>query len=367
MSSVALVMIVKDEEQVIVRALASAIPFINSWLIVDTGSTDNTKFIIKKVLADISGELVDRPWVNFGYNRTEALQLCRARGCTWAIMLDADDNLAGTVPPPSIWSNTNLDGFVMQIHHGTIIHQRVHIFHLASDWVYEGVVHEYPRCRTKDPPTLGVLPPETFMETRCEGARSKDPNKYLKDAALLETELLHNPTNGRTLFYLAQSYRDAGRLIEAQRYYKQHIDLSGSSWAQESYMSLVNLIGLSSDVSEIMNYGWRALELCPDRLEASYFLMNRLRLLGHKPTQQLFALGAVVKERKASRSSLFVNQAIYKWGYDDEFAVVAFATGHYTESYAASTRCAINAPAAEMRENALKNLKITQELLSQRA
>ena len=363
MSSVCLVMIVKDEEDVIARALISAIPFINSWLIVDTGSTDNTKFIINTVLAGISGELIDRPWINFGHNRTEALQLCRAKGMDWAIMLDADDNLAGTVPPPSIWSNTQLDGFIMQIHHGSIIHQRAHIFRLAADWVYEGVVHEYPRCRATEKPALGILPPETFMETRCEGARSKDPNKYLKDAALLETELQRDPNNGRTLFYLAQSYRDAGRPVEAARYYKRYVDLSGGPWAQEAYMSLVNLIGLSSDVAEIMAYGWRAIELCPDRLEASYFLMNRLRLLGHKPTQQLFALGSVTKGRKASRSSLFVNAAVYEWGFDDEFAVVAFATGHYTESYAASTRCAINAPAAEMRENALKNLKITQDLL----
>jgi hypothetical protein len=128
-------------------------------------------------------------------------------------------------------------------------------------------------------------------------------------------------------------------------------------------MSLVNLIGLGSDPSELMAYGWRSLELCPDRLEASYFLMNRLRLLGHKPTQQLFALASVTKGRKMSRASLFINTAVYEWGFDDEFAVVAFATSHFTESYAASTRCAVNAPAAEMRENALKNLKITQNII----
>lgn len=358
-------MIVKDEEAIISRALTSAIHYINSWLIVDTGSTDNTKFVITTVLAGISGEIIDRPWIDFGHNRTEALQLAKAKGYTWALMLDADDNLAGTVPPPSVWSNLQLDGFIMEIHHGAIIHQRVHIFRLAADWIYEGVIHEYPRRRTEKP-ALGILPPETYMETRCEGARSKDPNKYLKDAALLETELQRDPNKGRTLFYLAQSYRDAGRPLEAARYYKLHIDLSGSnagSWDQEAYISLVNLIGLSSDPVILMAYGWRALELCPERLEASYFLMNRLRLMGHKPTQQLFALGSVSKSRKPSRSSLFLNISIYEWGFDDEFAVVAFATGHYTESYAASTRCAINAPVAEIRENALKNLKTTQDLL----
>ena len=365
MAVVGLVMIVKDEEAVISRALASVIPYINRWLIVDTGSTDNTKFIINTVMAGISGEIIDRPWVNFGHNRTEALELCKDR-MDWAIMLDADDNLAGTVPPPSVWMNPTLDGFIMQIHHGSIIHQRVHIFRTISNWIYEGVVHEYPRCLRQEKPTLGILPPETFMETRCEGARSRDPQKYLKDAAILESELEKRPNDGRTLFYLAQSYRDAGRPLEAAKYYRQHVDLSDGSvvaWSQEAYMSFVNLIGLGSDPAQLMAYGWAAIELCPDRLEASYFLMNRLRTLGHKPTQQLFALGSVTKGRKASRASLFVNAAVYDWGFDDEFAVVAFATGHYNESYAASTRCAINAPIAEMRENALRNLKVTQGLI----
>ena len=365
MAIVGLVMIVKDEETIISRALASAIPYINRWLIVDTGSTDNTKFVINTVMAGISGEIIDRPWVNFGYNRTEALELCKGR-MDWAIMLDADDNLAGTVPPPSVWMNSNLDGFIMQIHHGSIIHQRVHIFRTTSNWIYEGVVHEYPRCLTQEKPALGILPAETFMETRCEGARSRDPQKYLKDAAILESELEKRPNDGRTLFYLAQSYRDAGRPLEAAKYYKLHVDLSDSvAWSQEAYMSFVNLIGIVSDPAELMSYGWAAIELCPNRLEAQYFLMNRLRLLGHKPTQQLFALASVTKERKASRTSLFVNAAVYDWGFDDEFAVVAFATGHYNESYAASTRCAINAPVAEMRENALRNLKVTQGLILQ--
>jgi glycosyltransferase involved in cell wall biosynthesis len=59
MQKVGLVMIVKNKEAVISRALASAIPYINQWLIVDTGSTDNTKFIINTVMSSISGEIID--------------------------------------------------------------------------------------------------------------------------------------------------------------------------------------------------------------------------------------------------------------------------------------------------------------------
>jgi glycosyltransferase involved in cell wall biosynthesis len=43
--TVGLVMIVKNEEAVLERALRSALPFISTYVIVDTGSTDSTKDI----------------------------------------------------------------------------------------------------------------------------------------------------------------------------------------------------------------------------------------------------------------------------------------------------------------------------------
>ena len=74
---VTLVMIVKDESRVIERCLASVLPVIDSWVIVDTGSTDDTKEKIKKFFDNVGipGELHESKWVNFGTNRTEALEL----------------------------------------------------------------------------------------------------------------------------------------------------------------------------------------------------------------------------------------------------------------------------------------------------
>jgi glycosyltransferase involved in cell wall biosynthesis len=68
-------MIVRDEALVIDRCLSSVAPFIDYWVIVDTGSTDNTPVLVEKTLAGIPGELHHRPWKNFGHNRTEALEL----------------------------------------------------------------------------------------------------------------------------------------------------------------------------------------------------------------------------------------------------------------------------------------------------
>ena len=70
-------MIVKNESRVIERCLRSAKPFIHSWAISDTGSTDGTQDIIRRVMADVPGELIERPWVDFAHNRNQALELAK--------------------------------------------------------------------------------------------------------------------------------------------------------------------------------------------------------------------------------------------------------------------------------------------------
>jgi len=361
---IGLVMIVKNEEAVIERALLSAKPWITSWVIVDTGSTDRTKEVIRSVMSDISGLLVDREWQNFGANRTEALELCRGR-MDWAIMLDADDNLAGDVPTTEFWNNITVNptiiGLAMQIHHGDLVHQRAQVFRVAADWCYKGVLHEVPYCRTRPDAPVAMMPVSSYMVTRCEGARSKDPNKYMKDAAILEAEWSRDPTDARTTYYVAQSWRDAGRKKRAAHFYRLYLDCSGG-WGQERYMAYVNLIGLIDDHEEKLALAWRAIEIAPNRLEAQYSVLKERRLAGLPVTRQVYALGAFVQNRKVA-DIVYVNPALYAWAFDDEFAVVAFAVGRYREAYDASVRVALAAVTPEMRENALKNAEKTAALL----
>jgi hypothetical protein len=72
-------MIVKNEAHVLARCLDSVKPFVTAWVIVDTGSTDATQDLVRSCMRGIPGELHERPWKDFGHNRTEAIVLARGK------------------------------------------------------------------------------------------------------------------------------------------------------------------------------------------------------------------------------------------------------------------------------------------------
>src|SRR5271154_3365703 len=95
--TICLNMIVKNESHVIRRCLSSLKHLIDYWVIVDTGSTDGTQKTIEEYLYEIPGELHERPWVNFGHNRNEALDLARGK-CDYILLMDADEQMRYEVP-----------------------------------------------------------------------------------------------------------------------------------------------------------------------------------------------------------------------------------------------------------------------------
>ena len=91
MITLCLNMIVKNESKIIKRLFDSVVSIIDTYCICDTGSTDNTIEIISKYFENkgIPGKIVIKPFVNFAYNRTFALN--EANGMSdYVLLLDAD-------------------------------------------------------------------------------------------------------------------------------------------------------------------------------------------------------------------------------------------------------------------------------------
>ncbi len=74
-SLLGLVMILKNENATIAATLESVKHDIDFWTIVDTGSTDGTQDTISKIMADVPGQLLSEPFVDFSTTRNYALKV----------------------------------------------------------------------------------------------------------------------------------------------------------------------------------------------------------------------------------------------------------------------------------------------------
>ena len=240
---ICLVMIVKNESKVIERCIDSVKDYISNWVIVDTGSTDGTQDIIKSAMKkhNIPGELYERPWVDYGSNRTESLNLSKGIG-DYRLIIDADDVLS--VPEyTNPFKNLDKDSYKIKILLNTLSYFRTQLVRSNQDWKYVGVLHEYI-SGPKDTELKEDFLNGTEMHAGVSGHTRdiKGTDKYYNDALIFEKALLTTPKEDlpidlerRYVFYLAQSYRDANmpeRSIEA---YEKRIALGG--WDEEVYIS----------------------------------------------------------------------------------------------------------------------------------
>lgn len=332
--TICLNMIVKNEKDVITRCLSSVKPIIDYWVIVDTGSTDGTQEIIKEYMKDVPGELHERPWKNFEHNRNEALELARDKA-DYVLIMDADDLLE--YQPNFVLPHLSSGAYRLWIRYGGMSYQRHQFIQTALPWKWVGVLHEVLTCDTSySSQTLDGI---TYVVSS-GGARSKDPNKFLKDAEVLEKAVAENPDNTRYIFYLAQSYRDAGKYDKSLEWYRKRIEKGG--WPEEVFWSLLQVAFLeqaldASDETVLESY-LRAHRYRPHRAEPVYYAAEVYR------KQRRFDLAyALLKSREfipqpPVKDVLFLQDWIEEYGLLFQMSICAFYVGRYQEALDACDR-----------------------------
>ena len=372
---ICLSMIVKDDApEILARCLASVRPLIDFWIIVDSGSTDGTPDVVRSVLHDIPGELHQRPWVDFGHNRSEALSLARAHG-DYTLIIDPAEILE--LPPGFRMPFLKKDSYAVEIWNGEHHYWLPQLVRNSVAWRYEGVLHEFLSCAS-GPDDRRVLPHERSHK-RLPGPRiriTKDGvrgqlsanERYREDAAVLEHAIATETDPflvARYKFQLAQIYLDAGDKEKALVAYQERATLG--FWDQEVFISLYRSANLKADLGydeeDVIASYLRAYDISKDRAEALYGAARFCRI--KQRYQQGFDLAKRALKIKPPAEALFLEEWIYQYGLLDEFAVNGFWIGRYGDCLAACDRLLREGriPAAD-RERIEQNARVSREKLS---
>jgi glycosyltransferase involved in cell wall biosynthesis len=321
-------MIVKDEKPVITRCLASVKPIIDYWVIVDTGSTDGTQEVIKEFMKDIPGELHERPWKNFEHNRNEALALAKDKA-DYLLIMDADDRLE--YEPDFRIPSLTAGSYRLWIQYGDTSYQRNQIIQSSLPWKWVGVLHEVLTC---DASHIEQMMDGVKYVVSCDGSRSRNPNKFSKDAEILEQALQNEPNNTRYMFYLAQSYRDGGQYDKALEWYRKRIEKGG--WAEEVFFSMLQValiertLGRSEET--VIDSLLRAHRYRPHRAEPVYYLAEIYRSQGRHDLCYTLIKSRDFIHRPPSKDVLFTQDWMDDYGLLFELSISAFYIGRFQES-----------------------------------
>ncbi|HEY2408797.1 MAG TPA: glycosyltransferase [Polyangiaceae bacterium] len=370
-------MIVKNEEKVLPRLFRSVKDYIDYYVIVDTGSTDDTRALIRREMAayGIEGEVHERPWVNFGVNRQQALELALAADrADWLLFIDADEELG--VSDPKFYEKFEPGvSYDLEKHQGELRYAVHHLINVRSArYRWEGPVHNY--LVIEGEPARQVRDDVWIVYHHAQGAKSHgvtQEEKFLRDAKLLEEEVARNPEDARSQFYLGQSYRDAGRFEQAIAAYKKRAAMD-NGWDEERFLAQLEVGRVSLRLEEpeavILGELLAAYTLRPTRAEPLYELARYYRTRGGHAMAALFAKAGVQTPRPSDR--LFVVDSVYTWRLLDELGVAAFGVGDYAtckrscEAVLAQVEGGLAVPVDEV-QRIRENLAKADENLSENA
>lgn len=236
MKTLALVMIVKNEERCLAECLKRVTHLVDKIYITDTGSTDRTK----EIASSFGAVVTDYDWQqDFAAARNFSLA---QSDCDWNLVLDADEYwLEG--------SRGDIQDFMEDAGHiGVIERQDLYVEDIIDgkeqigamySWttrllpkgvIYQGRIHEQVDSELPIVPIPLLFEHDGYLQ----------PGKGERNLAILQEELEACPEDSYLLFQIGQTLRGLERHAEACEYYArfyEKVPLEGAGYRKNGIIS----------------------------------------------------------------------------------------------------------------------------------
>lgn len=275
MPTISLCMIAKNEQQNIERCIKSAKPYVDQIVVVDTGSTDFTVEIAKKLGAEVYHHL----WQDdFALARNKSLE--KATG-DWILFLDCDEELDQTTAPElrKIIQEEKYSGYWVKI---------INMFNHQPGTSFQGfrLFRNHPLHRFECPIHEQILPAvirNSSQEAIGHSNITIYHHGYENDDAVYQSKIQRNlkilhkakktyGNAGFILFYIAVEHQKMGEYQKALEYYQQSLAKTNSqeSYAPAMIRSMVHCHTVLGQYQQGLDLADRFLKIYPQYTDLVY-------------------------------------------------------------------------------------------------
>ncbi len=351
-------MIVKDEASSIVGTIESVKGVVDRYTILDTGSTDGTRELIREAFRGTPGDIYEEPFIDFATTRNRAIEL-EGTQSVFVLMLSGDEYLRRgaslrrfceerrdwdrwVVKAETSGAGTE-EAYNVRVEYGSHdVYDSTRLHRTDARWFYVGVTHEYMTSSRGYIPAMRVAVKEEDQEdlaipTIFHDLSTGDPQnlraRWSLDLSLLLQEWRLYPNHTRTAFYIGQSYECLQDWENAFEWYRTRWELKG--WNEEAYVARYRM----ARVAHQMGRPWS--EIQQIYLSAHAYMRQRvepLYAMGH-----YYYYGATPRDHESAfiflhRASmypfpenlrLFIDKEVYDFKVPDLLGIVSYYTGDY--------------------------------------
>lgn len=313
-------MIVKNEEENIERALSWGKGIVSEQIVVDTGSTDQTMEIARRMGAKV----YEFPWINdFAAAKNYAISKAKYE---WIAFLDADEYFSQEDAQKLLYyvkelQDTSYDNLMTSLvnldRRGNIMSviTQCRIFRKLPELRYEGNIHEH--LVMEDGSSI-VTADATKELTICHTGYAEGEKKRARNRSLIEAELLKNPHDYRMLSYLGSDYHESKEYEKAEKTLQKALSLIPEEEKKvyslaTSGTALILLVTMSenprTDLETLMEVYQQMTECWPGEADYDY-------TLGH----YFVSLGDFVRGEQYLKRALDI---LEKYGYGNQSALLS--------------------------------------------
>ncbi len=264
--TIAATVMVKNEEENIIKTLSTCLGAADLVIILDTGSTDKTIELAKEFSRknNLPFFCIKSEWINdFSYSRNILLDYSDDKA-DYLLLYDANDELKEAKKLKqyirSNHNNPKIKGYYVEQEwkNGDQLDnfKNVKLTKTKQKWKYYTPIHEYifiPDLVPENVPSIETTTGIKYYQDRKEDNK-RTMKRQERDKEILYNLYLKNPYESRTLFYLAQTLAACHEFRQAYIFYQRRLKHLGHS--EEVFLSYVKC----GELAVVMNHGWEECE-----------------------------------------------------------------------------------------------------------